>query len=72
MDGNASGLGCTPRYIGHEPDPLIARQLRTLCLAVILIRAGLEMDPVALYRLSGMVLRSAAFRGLLRDFENRL
>ena len=57
MDGNASGLGCTPRYIGHELDPLIARQLRTLCLAVILIRAGLEMDPVALYRLSGMVLR---------------
>ena len=57
MDGNASGLSCTPRYIGHELDPLIARQLRTLCLAVILIRAGLEMDPVALYRLSGMVLR---------------
>ena len=49
---------CTPKYIGHELDPLIARQLRTLCLAVILIRAGLEMDPVALYKLSGMVLRA--------------
>ena len=35
-------------------------QLRTLCLTVILIRAGLEMDPVALWNLSGMVLRSAA------------
>ena len=49
---------CQPKYIGHELDPLIARQLRTLCLAVILIRAGLEMDPVALRRLSGMVLRA--------------
>ena len=49
---------CIPKYIGHELDPLIARQLRMLCLAVILIRAGLEMDPVALYKLSGMVLRA--------------
>ena len=49
---------CHPKYIGHELDPLIARQLRTLCLTVILIRAGLEMDPVALYKLSGMVLRA--------------
>ena len=49
---------CQPKYIGHELDPLIARQLRTLCLAVILIRAGLEMDPVALWNLSGMVLRA--------------
>ena len=49
---------CSPKYIGHELDPLIARQLRTLCLAVILIRAGLEMDPCALWRLSGMVLRA--------------
>ena len=49
---------CHPKYIGHELDPLIARQLRTLCLTVILIRAGLEMDPVALWNLSGMVLRA--------------
>ena len=49
---------CSPKYIGHELDPLIARQLRTLCLTVILIRAGLEMDPVALWNLSGMVLRA--------------
>ena len=32
--------------------------IRTLCLTVILIRAGLEMDPVALWNLSGMVLRA--------------
>ena len=57
-DYNDDLSDCSPRYIGHELDPLIARQLRTLCLAVILIRAGLELDPVALWRLSGMVLRA--------------
>merc|ERR1719232_1110928 len=55
---NAKVSDCHPKYIGHELDPLIARQLRTLCLTVILIRAGLEMDPVALWNLSGMVLRA--------------
>ena len=49
---------CTPKYIGHEIDPKIARSLRTLCLTVILLRAGLEMDPVALWKLSGMVMRA--------------
>ena len=49
---------CTPRYIGHELDPILSRGLRTLCLAVILLRAGLELDPVQLWRLSGMVLRA--------------
>ena len=46
---------CHPRYIGHELDPILSRGLRTLCLAVILLRAGLELDPVQLWRLSGMV-----------------
>ena len=58
VSDNSTMADCHPKYIGHELDPLIARQLRTLCLAVILIRAGLEMDPVALRRLSGMVLRA--------------
>ena len=49
---------CHPRYIGHELDPILSRSLRTLCLAVILLRAGLELDPVQLWRLSGMVLRA--------------
>ena len=49
---------CVPKYIGHEIDPTIARSLRTLCLTVILLRAGLEMDPVALWKLSGMVVRA--------------
>ena len=55
---NDDNADCHPKYIGHELDPMIARQLRTLCLTVILIRAGLEMDPVALWNLSGMVLRA--------------
>ena len=49
---------CDPKYIGHELDPKIARSLRTLCLTVILLRAGLELDPVALWKLSGMVMRA--------------
>merc|ERR1712126_368592 len=49
---------CHPRYIGHELDPILSRGLRTLCLAVILLRAGLELDPVQLYKLSGMVVRA--------------
>ena len=49
---------CHPRYIGHELDPILSRGLRTLCLAVILLRAGLELDPVQLWRLSGMVIRA--------------
>jgi Kef-type K+ transport system membrane component KefB len=49
---------CSPRYIGHELDPILSRGLRTLCLAVILLRAGLELDPVQLWRLSGMVVRA--------------
>lgn len=50
---NQTTVDCDPRYIGHELDPVIARALRTLCLTVILLRAGLEMDPVALWKLSG-------------------
>ena len=58
MEDSDIDHGCKAKYIGHELDPLIARQLRTLCLTVILIRAGLEMDPVAMWNLSGMVLRA--------------
>lgn len=32
------GSDCHPRYIGHELDPILSRGLRTLCLAVILLR----------------------------------
>ena len=50
--------GCHPRYIGHELDPQISRTLRLICLTVILLMAGLELDPVALMKLSAMVLRA--------------
>lgn len=49
---------CKPRYIGHDLDPFISRTLRTVCLTVILLMAGLELDPVALLKLSGMVIRA--------------
>merc|ERR1711971_752964 len=46
---------CHPKYIGHDLDPSISRTLRSICLAVILLMAGLELDPVALMKLSAMV-----------------
>ena len=49
---------CNPRYIGHELDPFISRTLRTVSLNVILLMAGLELNPGQLWNLSGMVLRA--------------
>jgi len=49
---------CHPKYIGHDLDPSISRTLRSICLTVILLMAGLELDPVALMKLSGMVVRA--------------
>ena len=49
---------CHPRYIGHDLDPSISRTLRSICLTVILLMAGLELDPVALMKLSAMVVRA--------------
>merc|ERR1739848_542809 len=49
---------CKPRYIGHDMDPQISRTLRLVCLTVILLMAGLELDPVALMKLSAMVVRA--------------
>lgn len=49
---------CQPRYIGHDLDPAISRTLRSICLTVILLMAGLELDPVALMKLSAMVVRA--------------
>ena len=37
---------------------MISRTLRSICLTVILLMAGLELDPVALWNLSGMVVRA--------------
>jgi len=60
VDDITKTFNCEPRYIGHDLDPKISTMLRTICLAVILLMAGLEIDPVALWNLSGMVL-SATF-----------
>ena len=49
---------CHKRYIGHDMDPQISRTLRLICLTVILLMAGLELDPAALMKLSGMVVRA--------------
>merc|ERR1711881_835102 len=49
---------CHPKYIGHDLDPAVSRTLRSICLAVILLMAGLELDPVALMKLSAMVVRA--------------
>jgi len=56
-EGNSTD-DCKPRYIGHDLDPFISRTLRSICLTVILLMAGLELDPVALLKLSGMVIRA--------------
>jgi NhaP-type Na+/H+ or K+/H+ antiporter len=47
---------CKPRFIGHDLDPSITVLLRSVCLTVILLMAGLELDPVALQKLAGMVV----------------
>jgi len=49
---------CHPKYIGHDLDPQISRTLRSICLTVILLMAGLELDPIALMKLSAMVVRA--------------
>ena len=49
---------CKKKYIGHELDPVLSRTLRFICLTVLLLMAGLELDPDALWNLSGMVIRA--------------
>jgi len=50
--------GCTPRYIGHDIDSEMASNLRMLCLVVLLLRAGLELDPDKLWELRVMVAKA--------------
>ena len=49
---------CSPRYIGHELDPFISRSLVTISLNVILLMAGLELDPYHLKNMGGVVIRA--------------
>ena len=59
-DGGEESLedSCKPKFIGHDLDPMISVTLRSICLTVILLMAGLELDPVALWKLSAMVVRA--------------
>merc|ERR1712110_1083581 len=54
-EGNST---CEKRFIGHDLDPFISRTLRSICLTVILLMAGLELDPQQLLKLSGVVVRA--------------
>ena len=54
-EGNST---CEKRFIGHDLDPFISRTLRSICLTVILLMAGLELDPKQLLKLSGVVVRA--------------
>jgi len=57
-DDDDVAVNCERRFIGKDLDPKMSSALRTVCLTVILLMAGLEIDPVALWNLSGMVLRA--------------
>ena len=63
---------CKKRFIGHELDPLLARTLRSICLTVILLMAGLELDPPALWRLKWIVLRTTFIPCLVEAFAASL
>jgi NhaP-type Na+/H+ or K+/H+ antiporter len=52
---------CKPRYIGRDLDPAISGICRATCLAVILLLAGLELDPVALPKLAGLFVSGTVF-----------
>jgi len=58
QEADAPKDDCKKQYIGHDLDPDISRTLRNICLCVILLMAGLELDPVALMKLSAMVVRA--------------
>ena len=49
---------CDQKYIGHDIDPRISGLLRLLALTVILLMAGLELDPVQLMNMSGIIARA--------------
>ena len=49
---------CELRYIGHDLDHQIKKTLRSICLTVILLMEGLELDPVALRNLSFLVIKA--------------
>jgi len=55
---DTNDLDCDLRYIGHDLDHQIKKTLRSICLTVILLMEGLELDPVALKNLTFMVVKA--------------
>jgi Kef-type K+ transport system membrane component KefB len=45
--------------IGRDLDPDLTRAVRTVCLTVILLIAGLKLDPIDLRRFVGTILRAS-------------
>jgi len=54
----ANDSNCKLHYIGHDLDHQIKKTLRSICLTVILLMEGLELDPVALRNLSFLVIKA--------------
>ena len=47
---------CKKRYIARDLSPVVSGICRSVCLTVILLMAGLELDPVALQKLAGLLI----------------
>jgi len=58
MDDGVDSINCGHRYIGHDLNHQIKKTLRSICLTVILLMEGLELDPVALKNLSFLVVKA--------------
>merc|ERR1712106_1258931 len=58
MDEGVDSINCGHRYIGHDLNHQIKKTLRSICLTVILLMEGLELDPVALKNLSFLVVKA--------------
>ena len=63
---------CLNRFIGNDLNPLLTRTLRSICLTVILLTAGLELDPPALWRLKWIVLRTTFIPCIIEAFSASL
>ena len=50
---------CFSQYIAHDLDPTIDSTLRSICLTVILLMCGLQLDPMVIWGLGGLILRAS-------------
>jgi NhaP-type Na+/H+ or K+/H+ antiporter len=47
---------CKKRYIARDFSPVVSGICRSICLATILLMAGLELDPLAMQKLFGLLI----------------